>query len=362
MLRRALAFWPWVAFAAFAAVPFLPGKAVAIYVEQFTPIFIYAILALGLNVVVGQVGLFHLGIAAFFGIGAYTAGILIVMQFPFQQSFLVAVVAATLVSAAAGVITTAPILRLRGDYLALVTMGFGLIAVYVFTNLENITNGTKGLNPISPDLLPGMEDPKLAKFRPNWGVSWRRYPHFYFLCLATLATVFTFLGVLERSRLGRAWVALREDELAATCMGINPARMKLIAIAVGAGIAGLAGAYYVVFANTTTEPRTFDFNLSMIMLCCIILGGLGSRTGVILGVILLLGFDQVATPRLDNWIQKDEVQGQFPAFMQGKSYLKMSMWKLGIFGLVLILMMRFRPAGLLPEARHKHELEPAGKA
>ena len=357
-VRRTLAHWPWLALIGLIAVPFIPGKDAAIYGEQITPILIYAILALGLNVVVGQVGLFHLGIAAFFGIGAYAAGILSVRLFPFQQSFLVIAVVAMLASAAIGVLTAAPILRLRGDYLALVTMGFGLIAVYVFTNLESITNGTKGLNPVSPQLLPGY-DPDLdgLRLRPSWAKTWRRYPHFYFFCLALLTSVFAILWAVERSRLGRAWVAIREDELAASCMGLNPAKLKLAAIAIGAAIAGLAGALYSVFANTTTEPRTFDFNLSMIMLCCIILGGLGSRSGVVLGVFLLLGFDQVLTPRLDNWVQKEEIQQQFPDFMQGKPYIKMSMWKLGIFGMVLILMMRFRPAGLIPETRHKHELE-----
>ena len=356
--RALFGYWPWFAVAALAVVPFLPGKDAAIYGEQLTPIFIYAILALGLNVVVGQVGVLHLGIAAFFGIGAYVAGILSVRQFPFQQSFLVVTVAAILVSATIGIVTTAPILRLRGDYLALVTMGFGLIAVYIFTNLENITNGTKGLNPVSPQLLAGY-DPNLDdwRFRPSWAKTWRRYPHFYFLCLGMLMAVSMFLWAVERSRLGRSWVALREDELAASCMGLNTARLKLTAIAMGAGLAGLAGALYAVFANTTTEPRTYDFNQSMIMLCCIILGGLGSRSGVVLGVFLLIGFDQVLTPILDNYVQKEETQKQFPAFLQGQPYIKMSMWKLGIFGMVLILMMRFRPAGLIPETRHKHELE-----
>lgn len=357
-VRKLLALWPWALLAAFAVVPFLPGKDASLYGREFTPLFVYAILALGLNVIAGQAGILHLGIAAFFGIGAYTAGILTVGQFPFQYSFVVAAAAAVLVSAAIGVVTTAPILRLRGDYLALVTMGFGLIAVYLLKNLENITNGTKGLNPVSPQLLPWVKDPDLSdlRYQTNWSAVWRRYPHFYFLCLAVLAVVYGLLGVLERSRLGRAWVALREDELAASCMGLNPAKLKLSAIALGAGLAGLAGALYAVHFGGTTEPGTYDFTRSIIILCCVILGGLGSRPGVLLGVFVLLGFDQVLTPRLDQWVQKEDVQRQFPAFMQGKEYVKMSLWKLAIFGGALILMMRFRPAGFVPEARHKHEL------
>jgi branched-chain amino acid transport system permease protein len=358
--RRLLGYWPCVAFAALAALPFVPGKEATQYAEQLTPLFVYALLALGLNLVVGQAGIFHLGIAAFFGIGAYATGILVVRQFPFQQSFLVAAVVSGLAAAAVGVVTTAPTLRLRGDYLALVTMGFGLIAVYVLKNLDSITNGTKGLNPVNPPLLPGVKDPDLSglRFRPNWSATWRGHPHLYFFCLGVLALTYALLGVLERSRLGRAWVALREDELAAACMGLNPARLKLSAIALGAGLAGLAGALYAVFANTTTEPGTYDFNRSMLMLCCIILGGLGSRPGAVLGVFILIGFDQVVSPQLDKWLQQDDVQRQFPAFLQGKESMRLSAWRLGIFGAVLILMMRFRPEGLIPEARRKHELHP----
>lgn len=358
--RRVLGWWPWLALAAFAAVPFLPGTDAAIYGQQFIPLFIYAVLGLGLNVVLGYTGLFHLGIAAFFGIGAYTTAILVVPQFPFQQSFLVAVIVSAIAAAAVGVLTTAPTLRLRGDYLALVTMGFGLIAVFVIRNLEHVTAGTKGLDPVSPKLLPGVDDPSLAsrRLQPTWGVTWRSYPYFYFLCLMLLAITYIFLGWLERSRTGRAWVALREDELAASCMGLNPARLKLSAIAIGAGLAGVAGALYAVAYKGTSGPQAYDFNRSMTAICCVILGGLGNRPGVLLGVLLLIGYDQVLTPILDNEFQKEWFQGMFPEWMRGRQYLKVSGWRLIIFGVALILMMRFRPEGLLPEARRKHELHP----
>ena len=351
--------WPWAAFLGFAVLPFFPGTDAAGYGRQFLPLFIYAVLGLGLNAVLGYTGLFHLGIAAFFGIGAYVTGILTVPQFPFQQSFLVAVGASAVLAAAAGVVTTAPTLRLRGDYLALVTMSFGLIAVFVIRNLENITAGTKGLNPVSPRLLPGVGDPDLtsARLLPTWDLTWRGYPYFYFVCLGILALTFLFLGWLERSRLGRNWVAMREDELAAACMGLNPARLKLSAIAVAAGLAGLAGCMYAVSKRTTAGPQAYDFNRSVTAICCVILGGLGSRPGVLLGVFLLIGYDQVLTPELDNLVQQGWFQGMFPEWMRGKQYLKVSGWRLLIFGLVLIVMMRFRPAGLLPEARTKHELE-----
>jgi branched-chain amino acid transport system permease protein len=358
-VRGVLGYWPWAAFVAFAILPFLPGTDVAIYGRQFLPLFIYAVLGLGLNAVLGYTGLFHLGIAAFFGIGAYVTGILTVPQFPFQQSFLVALIASAVLAALVGVITTAPTLRLRGDYLALVTMSFGLIAVFLIRNLENITAGTKGLNPVTPHLLPGMTDPDLTEARllPTWDLSWRGYPYFYFVCLAVLALTYLFLGRLERSRLGRNWVALREDELAASCMGLNPARLKLSSIAVAAGLAGLAGALYALSQRTTAGPQAYDFGRSMTAICCVILGGIGSRPGVVLGVFLLIGYDQVLTPILDNEFQREWFQGMFPEWMRGKQYLKVSGWRLLIFGAILIVMMRFRPAGLLPEARMRHELE-----
>jgi branched-chain amino acid transport system permease protein len=352
--RGVLGYWMVAGFALLAAVPFLPQREAAIYGAQLIPVFCYALLALALNVIVGYTGVLHLGIAAFFGIGAYAVGILTVSSFPFQQSFLVGATVAVLAAAGVGILTTAPILRLRGDYLALVTLGFGLITTFAIRNLEEITNGTKGLNPVAPDLFPGVEDPDLAKYRfaPGWGTSWRRFPYLYFLCLGLLAVVMTVLHNLERSRLGRAWVALREDELAASCMGLNPARLKLSAIALGAGLAGLAGALYAVSQNTTAGPQAYDFNRSMITICCIILGGLGNRAGVLVGVFILVGYDQILTPLLDNWIQQQKINPE------GKEYLKVSGWRLFIFGAALILMMRFRPEGLLPAERQKRELHP----
>src|SRR5262249_37313989 len=142
-----------------------------------------------------------------------------------------------------------------------------------------------------------------------------------------------------------------EDELASSCMGLNPARLKLAAVALGAGLAGLAGAFYAMSIRTTGNPQSYDFTLSMIMVCCVILGGPGNRPGGLLGVFLLMGFDRIITNILDNEIQKRLNFG-------GSAYYKVSGWKLMIFGAVLILMMRFRPEGLLPETRHKRELHP----
>jgi branched-chain amino acid transport system permease protein len=251
--------WVLLLFVALATYPFLP-LAEANRGEQFTILFIYAILALGLNVVMGYAGLLHLGIAAFFGIGAYTVGILTVPFLPFQQSFLVAALAAVVVSTAVGIAVTAPILRLRGDYFALVTLGLGLITLYAIRNLDAITEGTKGMNPIEAGPLPGIADTvdmSPLRLRPDWSIRWYKYPYLYFLSLGTLALVMLLLRNLEQSRLGRAWVALREDELASACMGLNPARLKLAAVALGAGLAGLAGAFYAMALRTTGNPQAY---------------------------------------------------------------------------------------------------------
>jgi branched-chain amino acid transport system permease protein len=358
--RGLLSYWMILPFAFLVVYPFLPD-ANANRGMQFVALMVFGILTLGLNVVVGYTGLLHLGIAAYFGIGAYITGILTVPMFPFEYSFLPVFLLSAFGATVLGVLTTAPTLRLRGDYLALVTLGFGLITTYAIRNLDNITDGTKGLNPITPKLLPWIDDPDLSKYRDygtGWGRRWYDYPYFYFLCLGFLALVTILLGNIERSRLGRAWVALREDELASACMGLNPARLKLAAIALGAGLAGAAGSLWAVSLKTTGNPQTFDFNTSMIALCCLILGGLGNRPGVLVGVALLMGFDRILAPMLDTEVQKESIQSLFPEWMRGKTYLKVSGWKLILFGMVLILMMRLRPEGLLPAARVKRELHP----
>ncbi len=269
---------------------------------QLTYIFIYAILALGLNVVVGYTGLLHLGIAAFFGIGAYVTGILTVQAYPFQCGFLISLVASTLVAALLGMLLGAPTLRLRGDYVAIVTLGFGEVTRFTLRNLEEITAGTRGLNPVPPPALPDWAETPLSWFgiSPDWSLDYRL---FYYLALSILVLVVWLLTNLERSRLGRAWVAIREDELAATCMGINAARVKLSAFAIGCGLAGAAGCLYATTLTSTAGPDAFDFNRSIIMLCCVILGGLGSLRGTLLGVFLLIGFDNIVSPILDGVIQ-----------------------------------------------------------
>jgi branched-chain amino acid transport system permease protein len=338
--------WPVALFAVAALYPLFPalderffnltGRSLG---DQMPGMFIFAVLALALNVVVGYTGLLHLGIAAFFGIGAYTVGVLTVPAYPFGTGIWIALAAGTLTAAAAGLLLSVPALRVRGDYLALVTLGFGEVVRISIKNLNAITRGTDGLSPVPPPVVPGASLDWAGDYRP-----------FYYLTLAFLAGTFALLARLEWSRLGRAWGAVREDELAATCMGLNAAKLKLAALALAAGLAGMAGGLYAARMTSTVGPDAYDFNKSIFVLCCLILGGLGSRTGALLGVVLLYGFDNILSPILDGYIQAARGEGV------SKIWQTFSGWRLMLFGLVLILVMRFRPEGLLPSDRVREEL------
>jgi branched-chain amino acid transport system permease protein len=216
-------------------------------------------------------------------------------------------------------------------------------------NLEQITGGTRALNPVPPPVLPDWLAAVLGwmGIESDWSQDYRP---FYFLNLGLLLAVIVMLRHLENSRLGRAWTAVREDELAASCMGINTTQVKLSAFAIGSALAGLAGCLYATKLTSTAEPNAYDFNRSIIMLCCILVGGLGSIRGTLLGVLLLVGFDQLLTPMLDQLVQQADINST------GNRFLTFSNWRLMIFGLALIFMMRFRPQGLLPSSRIKHEL------
>jgi branched-chain amino acid transport system permease protein len=345
------------AFALLLIYPFVPvldivvekatGEALRLD-RQLVNIYIFAILALALNLQVGYAGLLQLGVAAFFAIGAYTTGILTVAKYPFQVELWGALAVAPAAAGVAGLALGAPTLRLRGDYLAIVTLGFAEVVRVLLINLEGITDGPRGLNPIPepwlPEWLRNMVDVSSDSARV-------RFLAMYFLALGSLAALYVAFRTLERSPLGRAFVALREDELASACMGLNPTRTKLIALAVGAAIAGFAGALYACNLTTTAEPNTYDFNYSIMVLCCIIIGGLGSLRGAMLGAAVLLGFDNVVSPLLTKLIQ-NAVNSESPNVLY-----TFSNWRWLVFGLALVLMMRFRPAGLWPSERMAAELE-----
>ena len=308
------------------------------------PIGLFIILALGLNIVVGFAGLLDLGYAAFFAIGAYACAFLTspVSPIPYVQehpvNFFIAMAVSTLVAAIFGVLLGAPTLRLRGDYLAIVTLGFGEIVPLVVKNASDLTRGSKGMNPIGVPELP------FVKFGFDTG-PW------YYLILAVLALSVILTGRLRASRIGRAWMAIREDEVAAAAMGINPVTTKLFAFSLGASFSGFAGSIWASYLQVIA-PEQFEFSVSIFVLSMIILGGMGNIAGVLVGGLLLGGFDRVLTPAISHFIQSAGTTLQI-GFLADTDVSKA---KTLIFGIILVVMMLVRPEGLIPSARRKMEL------
>ncbi len=313
--------------------------------QRLVTIFIYGLLVVALNVQVGYAGLLQLGIAAFFGIGAMATGVMTVEKYPFHFGFWGALLGAPLLAGLAGVLIGAPTLRLRGDYLAIVTIGFGEVLRTVLINLENITDGPRGLNPVAEAWVPMA----VRELVGGGDASEATLLVMYYTTLLLLLSAVVLLRVVEKTRLGRAFVALREDELAAACMGLDPGRVKLAAFAGGAALAGLAGSLYATNLTTTADPTNYDFNNSIMVLACLILGGLGSLRGALLGAAILIGFDNVLSPLLDRGLQVLVGDATHPL-------ARFSSWRWFVFGSALIAMMRLRPEGLFPARRVAEEL------
>jgi branched-chain amino acid transport system permease protein len=304
-------------------------------------VIVFALMGLGLNVVVGYTGLLHLGVAAFMAIGVYAYAILSCSIYPFQIGFWGAILLAPVVGLLAGLLLGSPTLRLRGDYLAIVTLGFGEIIQDVLRNLDPITQGTQGINPLPPPRLFGHS------------LEATSYQSWYYLYLAILVLAVIVVRNLEKSRLGRQWVSVREDELAAGCMGINATRAKLSAFAICAAICALSGVLYASKLETTAEPNTYDFMVSITVLCILIVGGMGSIRGVLFGAAIVMGFD-IFLKKATEAMQRAGLSGSDSVF------LTPSNWKFLFFGAALVIMMRYRPHGVLPASRS--ESEPGGES
>lgn len=332
----------WIILACFIFVPlldrFLPEA--WRFAALMRPIFIFAILGLGLNIVTGYTGLLHLGVAAFMAIGAYAYGILTCDIYPFQLGFWKAILIIPFIGALWGVLLGLPTLRLRGDYLAIVTLGFGEIMQDVLRNLEVITKGTQSINPLPDPSLPGVTFDS-ANYLPM-----------YYLLLGFLALVVLLNYNLERSRVGRAWVSIREDELAAACMGIDPMKTKLLAFAVGASVCALAGALWACYLDSTSEPGNYDFQISALALCVVIVGGMGNIAGVLLGAFVMAGFNSILLVKLAALVP-EATEGSRSVFATPSN------WKYLVFGVALILTMRFRPQGILPSRTVAGEIQKA---
>jgi branched-chain amino acid transport system permease protein len=341
------------------------------YLEVATQVGIFVALALGLNIVVGLAGLLDLGYVAFYAVGAYTwaifgspqAGQFIpesVARFPLGgQWFFLFLLLGVMVAGTTGVILGLPVLRLRGDYLAIVTLGFGEVIRVLANNLDkpiNFTNGPKGITPITrpPLFFRPLLDVLGVDAAPSV-----LYPiYFYFLVLLIVGVVILVNRRLEDSHIGRAWEAIREDELAAISMGIPLVRMKLLAFACGASFAGAMGVLFSakqVFIN----PESFTFLESIGVLSMVILGGMGSIPGAILGATVVTVLNLQVLKGLSLWLNELRNAGvtilgynlaQLPTQLEPAKYERM------IFGIILILMMIFRPQGILPARRRTREL------
>ena len=294
---------------------------------------IYVMLGLSLNIVVGYAGLLDLGHVAFYAVGAYCYAILAQHGVGFWTTLPLA----ALLTGALGLLLGFPVLRLRGDYLAIVTLGFGEIIRILLNNLDSLTNGPKGINNIPK---PGLFNIVFTRkggagetpFHELVGIPFSTEQRGIFLYLIILGLCLLTLWVINRllrMPIGRAWEALREDEIACRSLGVNTTGIKLSAFAIGAAFAGLAGAFYAAFQGSVT-PDSFTFWESAIMLAIVVLGGMGSQTGVILAALALTIIPEIAR--------------------------EFSQYRMIIFGAVMVLMMIWRPQGLIPAQRPKMEL------
>jgi branched-chain amino acid transport system permease protein len=320
-------------------------------------ILIFTMLALGLNIVVGFAGLLDLGYVAFFAIGGYTAAFLTSPVSPIagivQVNFYAAMVLAFIVAATFGIILGAPTLRLRGDYLAIVTLAFGEIVPRTFLNLEGITRGSKGMIAIGRPVVPVFDSAAgviVAKELYNSDqTAW-----YYLIFAVGVLSVFAIYR-MAHSRIGRAWMAMREDELAAASMGIDLVQTKLLAFALGASFAGFAGALWASMLQVI-DPFQFDFSTSIIVLSMIILGGIGNIWGVIFGGVVLGFYDRILTADLSNWLHQLGAAINLPIITNALMAVDFSQYKYGIFGVALVVLMLTRPEGIFPNRQRAVEM------
>ncbi|NMG28809.1 ABC transporter permease subunit [Aromatoleum evansii] len=305
---------------------------------------LYVLLAIGLNLVVGFAGLLDLGYIAFYAVGAYTWAFLASPHFGIHLPFWIVLPLGAAFAALAGIALGFPTLRLRGDYLAIVTLGFGEIIRIFMNNLNqpiNITNGPQGIDSIDPLTIVGLD---LSKDLDLFGVQIPSLTLYYYAFLACVVLAIILVRRLQISRIGRAWAAIRDDELAAKAIGIDTRMMKLLAFALGATFGGVSGGLFAAFQGFVS-PESFSLMESIVVLTMIVLGGMGNLAGVIVGAIML-----TALPEL---LRHFAVPMQMALF--GKTLLDPEVLRMLLLSLAMIVMMLVRPAGLLPaRTRYAH--------
>ena len=327
------------------ALPFIVGAGGSAWVRILDFALLYIMLALGLNIVVGFAGLLDLGYIAFYGVGAYLYALLASPQFDVHWPVWIILPLCAAVAGLFGILLGAPTLRLRGDYLAIVTLGFGEIVRIFLNNLNapiNITNGPQGIAGIDPIAIGGVS---LSKTLSVFGIELPGLYLYYYLFVAIALLIVLVNSRLQNSRIGRAWVAIREDEVAAKACGINTRNVKLLAFAMGASFGGVAGGLFAGFQGFVS-PESFSLMESIMVLCMVVIGGMGHIRGVIFGGLLLAVMPEV--------FRYSAVPAQQALF--GKVVIDPESLRMLLFGLALIAVMLYRPAGLWPEPRHRREL------
>jgi branched-chain amino acid transport system permease protein len=343
--------WIGIALVAVAllGLPFALAAAGTAWVRITNLAILFVLLALGLNIVVGFAGLLDLGYIAFYAVGAYTYALLASPHFNLHLPFWAILPMGALVACIFGVLLGAPTLKLRGDYLAIVTLGFGEIVRIFLNNLSqpvNITNGPQGISRIDPLRLGSFS---FSQNESIFGLAFSGPVKYYYLLLALLLLVILVNLRLQHSRVGRAWEAIREDEIAARAMGINTTAIKLLAFAMGASFGGVAGGMFAAIQGFIS-PESFVLVESVMVLSMVVLGGMGNVWGVVLGAVLLS-----FVPELLRYTVEPMQKALF-----GRSIIEPEVIRMLLFGLALVLMMLYRPAGLLPSAVRKRELAKPG--
>ena len=338
---------------ALLGLPFVAAMGGQAWVRILDFAILYVFLALGLNIVVGFAGLLDLGYIAFYAVGAYTWALLASPHFGLHLPIWAILPIGAGLACIAGVLLGSPTLKLRGDYLAIVTLGFGEIVRIFMNNLNapvNITNGPQGITLIDP---VAFGDFKFSGNTPVFGLTLSGPIKYYYLLVVLAILVIVINLRLQNSRIGRAWQAICEDEIAAKAVGINTRNIKLLAFAMGASFGGIAGGVFAAMQGFVS-PESFSLMESIMILAMVVLGGMGHIPGVILGAVLLSILPEILR------------YGVGPAQMAlfGKMLVDPESLRMLVFGLALVLVMRFKPAGLWPSPERKRELseKPAGSA
>ena len=345
--RHPAAPWAGAAIVALAllALPFALATVGTAWVRITNLAILFVFLSLGLNIVVGFAGLLDLGYVAFYAVGAYVYALLASPHFGIHWPFWAILPLGAAVAALFGVLIGAPTLKMRGDYLAIVTLGFGEIVRIFLNNLSqpvNITNGPQGIARIDPFRLGGIDFSKTDSFL---GLAFSGPIKYYYLLLAVLLAVIFINVRLQNSRIGRAWEAIREDEIAARAMGIDTTRVKLLAFSMGATFGGVAGGMFSAIQGFVS-PESFVLVESIMVVSMVVLGGMGNIWGVILGAVLLSFVPEILRFTVE------------PAQKQlfGRMIIDPEVIRMLIFGFALVLVMILRPGGLWPSTVRKREL------